>query len=191
MSTSTLGTIIGEPKQGITYAGRWYVNANVSTNTSGDRTLTPSQMTLDTSFNNVNANALVSSNTSGFAIQLPVQGIWAILWMTRGNVTVPATSTQDVWTYIGMHTYNGVSNKSIGSAPDISFRHAMLQNTWSNPTTGSFSTFAQHCPTITEEFKAGDIIAPWYGLSTTAGYVLNGGENSGTQLTVVLLRRTA
>lgn len=192
MSANTIGAILGEPRQAITRSGRWFVNTNVSA--TGDKTITPAQMTLDGNYLNANAQSMLSSNTSYFAFQFDIQGEYAITWNVRSTLNSPANTQSDVWTYLGVHTYNGSVMSALGTAPPLGARHAAQQGTWTNASGNSVTNVPQQTVTITQEYKVGDIVAPWFGCGLASGASFNIAGQSNASLTAItcsLLRRTA
>lgn len=178
-------TLVGKSKQPTVYQGSWFLNANYSPGT-GDRTYAPGQWTLDSSFMNTNATLLLSSNTSFFAAVAPVQGIYSISNHIRvsGNVTSP----MDVYSYLAFHVYNGTSYTALGSPVGLAQRPSFFQSTF-----GTTTTNIVHTPSIVQELKAGDTVAPWFGCNQT-NYSVQGAASlasASTRFTVTLLKQTA
>lgn len=178
-------TINGKARLQKVYQASWLLNANYSPG-SGDRTFAPGLWTLDNTFMNVNANSLVASNANYFAIGAPVQGDYSFTYHIRvsGNVS----SSIDIWSYLALHNYNGISYTALGTVPPLSQRHSFFQSTFT-----SGSTNVVHTPSLIIELKAGDIVAPWFGCNGTS-YSVQGSSSltsASTRLSVALLKQTA
>lgn len=185
MSTYFIDTIAGKAKSSTAYQGSWYLNANYSPG-SGDRTYAPNLWTLDTTFMNVNASSLVSSNANYFAMVAPVQGLYSFTHHIRvsGSVSSPI----EIWSYLALHIYNGTTYSALGSGVPLAQRPSFFQSTFATSTTN-----VVHTPSCVLELKMGDTVAPWFGCSGT-GYSVQGASSlasASTRFTVSLLKQTA
>jgi len=187
-----LSNSIISPQQ---YAGTWYVN-NAPALSGSDLTFTPSQMTIDTASPNINASALLSGNTSYFAIAAPVTGVYAFCFTSRGNTGNLTFSGSQVfqtavWTYIGLHKYNGTNISNLGTAPPVQNRPGMQQMTYATPSSNNTTYVFHQSATPTILLSAGDIVAPWIGggIGNSAGSL--DVSTSVNKLTVTLLKQTA
>lgn len=189
MSSIQLTTISGSANNAVQYSGKWLLNTNV-TGSSGDRTFTPAQFTLDSTHKNVNAAALLSANTTYFAIQFPVQGEYVVTFGHRGSLPIAANTNYDVWSYIGAHVYNGTNYAALGTPPSLGRRHSNLQNTWTNATANSQTWVVHHTPCITKEYNKNDVVAPWIGSNSSSYSAVGSSSEPVTFFEVTLLKQT-